>query len=1079
MAEPFLKLGDDQVFGIDKFHSLEDIAPGYYRSLENLSLEAGNAVSRPGKRALFTSPSGNPMYEPFPYYDGTNTKILWSEGGKLYKWAEGDTGKTEIKDYTGASLSLTSSGVFMDKAGKYAYLIDGVGALHRTDAVMAGGLGTGTDTLRSLTAPTAAATLALTNTTIDATSDTSLWSGIAAVNPTAQLLANNDFESVGAITTGSSRVINTWTAFGKDADALDANASMTPYSGTYALVINDPGEGVYQDVACPAVANANGPTSVARVYYFNGWFRNADSTGKSTALLDITPLDSSHNPMGAPVRKVISTPYDATATKWTFVEHAANFGGLGADPAYIRVSISGGPENLQNSALSTMYVDLVAFYALNTTLAPAAATAGTIALTPTASINGQVFSVRITAPGSGYGAGPGSFAMSFSGGGGSGAAGTAYFSGGVVTAVVMSNFGSGYTSAPTPSFAAGAGTGATATAVITQDHSSLASASTAGQWIRRYYATPNTSLYATTNIIACSISLPNNVRPGFRFGLQKSGSTTIDWAQDCQYGQDGSGTYIYGDISTIPDATRASVQYFYLQFLTDLPAGAYTTVATIGPISAAGNLSIGYYYTYWYTEFKVVSGQGIEESNPSPASAQILTTGQKAEVIVTLPSGTPYNTSNADGYAFYRAGGNGGGNKFLAAVSKTANTVYGPDFTTATAPPSAYVTWSYTGKALTDNLQDLYLLDNVTTLLDFSRGAAPSGAQAIASHQGRLWLAKGNTIYVSSLLSTDNSAALYYATINRPDDPNLETEGSVFSIGGADNDTIMRLVSWREYMVVFKQRGIYIVSGSDATNFRANVVWVSGIGLIARRAVGVHQNDLVFLASDGLYRFNNGNPVLISDILGQALNPSLTGDTSIPAAYYANCSILTAHDNLYLFAPGSATDTTNTICYVHHGRYQYPQGWTTWNQMTVTGGASRSYASDTDPIYVAGLDGMIYQMTSYGDTSTYGGAVSDVTWAITTRGVSVRGRTLKPTKLHWQVIALEEAGLSATVTGDSSFDTLDAYTIDAATYPFRPKNQRVSGVSGGRIYVGFTAATSTKFTFLSWGIDAAETRDYS
>ena len=61
-------------------------------------------------------------------------------------------------------------------------------------------------------------------------------------------------------------------------------------------------------------------------------------------------------------------------------------------------------------------------------------------------------SVEITSGGFGYGAN-GSFYVTFSGGGGSGANGTAIVLGNVVTEVIMNNPGSGYTSAPTVSFA--------------------------------------------------------------------------------------------------------------------------------------------------------------------------------------------------------------------------------------------------------------------------------------------------------------------------------------------------------------------------------------------------------------------------------------------------------------------------------------------------------------------------------------------------------------------------------------------------------------------------------------------------
>ena len=75
-------------------------------------------------------------------------------------------------------------------------------------------------------------------------------------------------------------------------------------------------------------------------------------------------------------------------------------------------------------------------------------------------------SVLISSGGFGYGAN-GSFYVTFTGGGGSGANGTAIVSGNAVTQVIMNNLGSGYTSAPTVSFANGYTANVTANATAT------------------------------------------------------------------------------------------------------------------------------------------------------------------------------------------------------------------------------------------------------------------------------------------------------------------------------------------------------------------------------------------------------------------------------------------------------------------------------------------------------------------------------------------------------------------------------------------------------------------------------------
>jgi len=74
-----------------------------------------------------------------------------------------------------------------------------------------------------------------------------------------------------------------------------------------------------------------------------------------------------------------------------------------------------------------------------------------------------VYSTAVTNGGTGH---TGSFLVTYTGGGGSGASGLAIVLGGTVICVVMINHGSGYATAPVPSFAAGTGTGTTGTAAI-------------------------------------------------------------------------------------------------------------------------------------------------------------------------------------------------------------------------------------------------------------------------------------------------------------------------------------------------------------------------------------------------------------------------------------------------------------------------------------------------------------------------------------------------------------------------------------------------------------------------------------
>tara|TARA_B100000614_G_scaffold21360_2_gene17033 strand:+ start:8762 stop:28573 length:19812 start_codon:yes stop_codon:yes gene_type:complete len=78
-------------------------------------------------------------------------------------------------------------------------------------------------------------------------------------------------------------------------------------------------------------------------------------------------------------------------------------------------------------------------------------------------VNGSLFSVDVTAGGSGYTSSP---LVSIVGGGGFGATATAVITNGIVSKILVETPGQGYTSAPTVSISGGNGTGATATAEV-------------------------------------------------------------------------------------------------------------------------------------------------------------------------------------------------------------------------------------------------------------------------------------------------------------------------------------------------------------------------------------------------------------------------------------------------------------------------------------------------------------------------------------------------------------------------------------------------------------------------------------
>lgn len=110
---------------------------------------------RPGAQGKFSATLAAELFALTPYTDG----LLFVSSGKLYRWAVGASSPTEILK-SAASLSLTSASVQTSVLLGAGFLVDGVGAIHRTDGTIAAevteldrpGAPTGTLTYQSLAA---------------------------------------------------------------------------------------------------------------------------------------------------------------------------------------------------------------------------------------------------------------------------------------------------------------------------------------------------------------------------------------------------------------------------------------------------------------------------------------------------------------------------------------------------------------------------------------------------------------------------------------------------------------------------------------------------------------------------------------------------------------------------------------------------------------------------------------------------------------------------------------------------------------------------------------------------------------
>lgn len=106
---------------------------------------------------------------------------------------------------------------------------------------------------------------------------------------------------------------------------------------------------------------------------------------------------------------------------------------------------------------------------------------------------------------------------------------------------------------------------------------------------------------------------------------------------------------------------------------------------------------------------------------------------------------------------------------------------------------------------------------------------------------------------------------IYYSAIDNFEDwttPGENGAGS-FSVASNDGGVIKRIISYGPNLYIFKDKAIYVLSGSKPSNF--TIRQLSGsVGLISDRAVNRAPAFLIFLARDGVYAIGDGVLAVLS-----------------------------------------------------------------------------------------------------------------------------------------------------------------------------------------------------------------------
>lgn len=134
-----------------------------------------------------------------------------------------------------------------------------------------------------------------------------------------------------------------------------------------------------------------------------------------------------------------------------------------------------------------------------------------------------------------------------------------------------------------------------------------------------------------------------------------------------------------------------------------------------------------------------------------------------------------------------------------------------------------------------------YIKDNETfEIVDCNLkdlGDNPLYPDSITIYKGRVWCAKGSTIYYSAL-----------GTYN-----DFETENDAGYINDFHTDTadITVMKAYKDYLAVYKKERVYLLSGSDPTNFSISLF--ADKGAIAKKSIVNVDNKQYFLSNNGIF----------------------------------------------------------------------------------------------------------------------------------------------------------------------------------------------------------------------------------
>jgi hypothetical protein len=168
---------------------------------------------------------------------------------------------------------------------------------------------------------------------------------------------------------------------------------------------------------------------------------------------------------------------------------------------------------------------------------------------------------------------------------------------------------------------------------------------------------------------------------------------------------------------------------------------------------------------------------------------------------------------------------------------------------------------------------------------------------------------------------------LYYSKYNQPESVPF---GNYFDIGSKDKP-IKRIVALRESLFIFKQDGIYRLTGDSISNFSVALFDNTNI-IVAPDTAVVLDNQIFVFTTQGIIKLSEVGFEVISLPIKEKFIPYITSNPNISTLPFG---VSYQTDRAYLvWTVSSKLDTYPTVCY----RYSLSTGcWTEWQEPKTCG----------------------------------------------------------------------------------------------------------------------------------------------